>query len=103
MSDSQVASQVAATVDEHLLEDKPNMPPIELASDKTPEWLAKQNWSVNSTARLFHCFAEAQVQRFTVGKDVCANRAELNAGQTLHDSFWSIVYWLYNYGYVSTC
>ncbi len=69
ISDLQVASQVAAAVEEHLQEENP----VELAADESPEWRAKANWSVNSTARLFHCFAEVRVRRFTVGKDVRAN------------------------------
>ena len=30
-----------------------------------------------------------------------ATRAELQAGQTQRDKFWTVVHWLYNYGYVS--
>ncbi len=37
-----------------------------------------------------------------IAKDARANCAELNAGQTPLDCFWSVVYWLYNYGHVST-
>ncbi len=57
---------------------------------------------MNNTAWLFHCFAEVRVRCFTIAKDECANHAELNAGQTPQDCFWSVVYWLSYYGYVWT-
>jgi hypothetical protein len=100
--DLRVAGDVAAAVDRQPLDDNPNMPSIELVAEENPEWPVKQNWGMNSSARLFHCFAEVRVRRFTIAKDARANRAELNAGQTPRDRFWSVVYWLYNYGHVST-
>jgi hypothetical protein len=100
--DSQLADNVAAAVAEQAVDDNPNMPSIELVALEDPEWPVKQNWGMNSTARLFHCFAEVRVRKFTIAKDSRANRAELNAGQTPRDRFWSVVYWLYNYGHVSS-
>ncbi len=93
--DSQVAANISAAVEGQPIDDNPNMPAIELVAEENPEWPAKQNWGMNSTARLFHCFAEVCVRCFTIAKDACANRAELNAGQTQRDRFWSVVYWLY--------
>ncbi len=102
LMDSQHSDHVASAVERQPVDDNPNMPSIELVALENPEWPAKQNWGMNSTARLFHCFAEVRVRRFTIAKDSRANRAELNAGQTPRDRFWGVVYWLYNYGHVSS-
>ncbi len=59
--DSQVAVNVAAAVERQPLDDNPNMLSIELVAEENPEWPTKQNWGMNSTALLFHCFAEVHV------------------------------------------
>ena len=79
------------------------LPPLPKSLKNPLILLAAQGWEESKQhSKFFHYFAEVQVRRFTVGKDTLANCAELNAGQTPHDPFWSVVYWLYNYGYVST-
>jgi hypothetical protein len=83
-------------------EDNPNRPAIPLDLHIAgPEWPSAGNWGNDSVARLFHVFAEARVQKFVIAKDARASRAELQAGQTPRDKFWTIVHWLFNYGYVS--
>jgi hypothetical protein len=82
--------------------DNPNQPYIMLdVSIAGPDWPAHGNWGNDGVARLFHVFAEAKLQKFVMGKDARASRAELQAGQTPRDKFWSVVHWLFNYGHVS--
>jgi hypothetical protein len=80
----------------------PNAPPVELHLDiEGPAWPTTGNWGNDAVARLFHVFAETKVRDFVIRKDTRASRAELQAGQTPKDKFWSVVHWLFNYGYVS--
>jgi hypothetical protein len=80
-------------------EDNPNQPSISLDLHIAgPERPASGNWGNDSIASLFHVFAEAKVQKFVIAKDACTSRAELQAGQTQHDKFWTIVHCFFNYG-----
>ncbi len=65
-----------------------------------PPWPAAENSGNDAIACLFQVFAETKMHEFVIHKDSCASRAELHAGQTPKDKFWSVVYWLYNYGHV---
>ncbi len=74
-------------------EEDPNRQSIQMDWEiNAPEW-KEHNWSVNSTAHMFHVFFACN---FTILKDTCCN-----AGQTPQDRFWQAVCWLFNYGFSS--
>ncbi len=95
-------SQVGVPVENSAGAGNPNMPPIELDLNlEGVEWPTTGNWSINCLSRLFHVFAEAKVRAFVLKKDTRPSRSEFQAGQTPRDKFWSVCYWLFNYGHHS--